>query len=280
MVFEKPILFEDAVRSAKVKALLPTTLSSAELAPIRLDIAKTALASARVYEARFLSDLASVVESMLSPLEREDGNIQGMNLAEARTNLKAKLKEYGYEPPEGERDRITDLSSDQRLNLMVETQVDLNRGYGQWRQGQDEDILDVWPAQELYRAEPREEPRDWDQIWDEAASRVDPAAHRVFKETNRKVALKDSPIWLTISDFGVPYPPFKFNSGMKVEDVERDAAISLGLMSPNRRVRPEEADHYRDFSISAPEVTPEMQEQILDTLGPEFAFKEGVLTRR
>lgn len=273
MLFTQPILFEDAMRSAKAKAILPTTLSSKELAPLRGDIAQSAMLSARVYEGRLLSDIQKTILDMLTPSE-------STNLATARTVLKEKLKSYGYTPPEGEQGRITDLSSDQRLNLIVETQTQLARGFGQWKQGQTEAILDLWPAQELYRGEPRIEPRIWPDIWQEAASEHDKKALAAFEATSRFVALKDSPIWVAISDFGLPYPPFKYQSGMKVEDVERDEAIELGLMDEQEKVNPDERSFGEDLEMSAEGLDEGMRSRILDQLGDDFEFRGDVLTRK
>lgn len=274
MLFDKPILFEDAMQSAKVKALLPTTLSSAELAPIRRSVGRNALASARVYEARFLQDLADVVSATLQA-KAQGGD--GLNLPTARLQLREKLKAYGYTPPAGQEGRITDLTSDQRLNLMVQTQVDLNRGFGQYVQNEEPGILETWPAQELYRAEPRIEPRDWEEIWGEAAAKVDRLSLEAFKATGRFVALKSSPIWMTISDFGLPYPPFKFQSGMKVEDVERQDAIDLGLMTEDDRLEPL-APETIGFKASAEGLSEKVKKQLLDELGDGYVFKDGVLT--
>ena len=70
-------------------------------------------------------------------------------------------------PSEGEEGSITDLRSERRANLMLQMNVQMAQGYGRWRQGQDQAILDHWPAQELYRQEPRKEHRDWPTIWRE-----------------------------------------------------------------------------------------------------------------
>jgi hypothetical protein len=280
MLFDKPILFEDAVKSAKGKALLPSTLSSAELAGLPTQVRQVAVMSARVFEAKTLQSFVDVAARVLAPYEREDGNIEGLNLASAKAELKSELKRMGYEPPDGERGRITDLSSDQRLELVVRTRTDLARGYGQWKQGQDRDMLDLWPAQELYRAEDRMEPRDWPMIWQEAAGRVDTKALEAYKLSNgRYLALKDSPIWMEISDFARPHPPFKFNSGMWVQDVERDEAINFGLMGELDSVAQTDGDLIDAMEESAEGISPAMRETILEEMGPAFEFKEGVLTR-
>jgi hypothetical protein len=43
-------------------------------------------------------------------------------------------------------------------------------------------------------------------------------------------ALVNHPIWTALSDFGNPYPPLKYNSGMGVTPEDRDTAEELGLL--------------------------------------------------
>ena len=47
----------------------------------------------------------------------------------------------------------------------------------------------------------------------------------------RLIALKNDPVWLKISDFGHPHPPFAFDSGMDMVDVSRVDAVEFGLTS-------------------------------------------------
>ena len=49
----------------------------------------------------------------------------------------------------------------------------------------------------------------------------------------------DLPFWLSMNqDFGVPWGPWGFNSGMGVEDVDRNEAIALGIISEKDEVKP------------------------------------------
>jgi hypothetical protein len=45
------------------------------------------------------------------------------------------------------------------------------------------------------------------------------------------VALKGDPVWTAISRFGTPWPPFDFNSGMGVEDIDAEEAAELGVLA-------------------------------------------------
>ena len=83
------------------------------------------------------------------------------------------------------------------------------------------------PASKLVRTGFRENPRDWQARW-EAAWQSCGGQGALYGEM---VALNDSPIWSALSDFGLPYPPFAYGSGMGVSYVTLDEAKQLGLIN-------------------------------------------------
>jgi hypothetical protein len=104
-----------------------------------------------------------------------------------------------------------------------------------WRQYQDGShaaILDQWPAEELIQVGPAQEPVDWPSRWCAAGGQL---------FSGRMIALKDSRVWRGISDFGYPFPPFAATSKMRVRAIDRDIAMSLGLIDRDRRVH---IDHF------------------------------------
>lgn len=110
-------------------------------------------------------------------------------------------------------------------------------GKARFESGNDPAVLDAFPAQELVRVEPREKPRDWDARWQEAGDAVGWEG----ASQARMVALKSSPIWVELSEFGLPYPPFDYGSGMGVRDVERAVAVELGLMADDEEAQAADA---------------------------------------
>ncbi|HEU0123991.1 MAG TPA: hypothetical protein VFQ91_25895 [Bryobacteraceae bacterium] len=250
MPLGSPIPFAEALRSRDIKRILPTPLSSAELAQLPVAIRERSMFSARTMNAHYLEEIAKRVRSILNPTTqiRPESDphgrggekfTDGMSQAQARTELKEILRQIGYAPEPDEAGTLKDLSSDARLNLVLETNVEMAQGYGYWAQGQDAELLELYPAQELVRMEDRDEPRDWPTIWRNAAQTVGDTGAMASLAHGRMVARKDSPIWLEISDFGQPYPPFKFNSGMDVQDVDREEAIALGVIEPSAVVQPQ-----------------------------------------
>lgn len=251
MTLTNPMPFAEALQIRAAKKPMPTGLSSAELARLDVDVRERAMFSARVLDEHYLDAIAKGVQEILNPVQmvHEDGTAYtaGRTQATVRTDLRELLQKMGYQPSPEDRGTLKDFSSDARLNVVIETNVEMAQGYGQWAQGMSEGALDEFPALELYRLEDREVPRDWATRWTNAAKAVDPIAMQVFNESSRMVATKDSPIWTAISDFGQPYPPFAFGSGMWTRSVNRDDAIELGVIVEGQQVQPQQ----RPFAMEA-----------------------------
>lgn len=230
MIFSKPIAFAAALARRAVQAILPTNMSSAELSRLSAAVRERSLFSARTIFEDHLTNIGGVIDQILQ------GN---MNPAKGRELLQDSLAQTDYDPKKKE-GTLQDLGSDERLDLIIKTNVEMARGYGQWREGQDESVLLAYPAQELYRLEKRKEPRNWHLRWLNAAGEVgDAAAAAALRNHGKMVAAKDSAIWTALSAFGTPYPPFDFNSGMDVRDVGYKQAVALGVIVPGQIVQPQ-----------------------------------------
>jgi hypothetical protein len=255
MIFDTPVPFREAVKQLAAKKIMPTSLTSAELGELNKAILRTSFTSAQTTIEglldRYKSGVASIInpDQVLRPGETVP-TTEGYNPTTLRTFVKEYLRQIGYQPEEGERGSIKDLSSDGRINLVVKTNVELAQGAGHFVQGQDPDVLDAFPAQELVRFEERAKKRDWHGRWREAAvSSGDTDAARVLEQHGRMVARKDSPIWDAIGSSDLfedaldnPFPPFAFNSGMWVVDVDFDTAEKFGLVTPDNVPKPQEID--------------------------------------
>jgi hypothetical protein len=259
---------------------LRTELTHEEISRIRPSIREMATFSARVSNARLVDKIDRVVKDFIEPTKWEDGATRGINIGEAKARIRDTLREIGYEPDKP--GSIQDFSSDARTELIVKTNAQLSYGYGQWEEAQDPDLIQEFPALELFRMEEREEPRDWDQIWREAAAESDTRILGAFEETGRMVALKNSLIWFRISDFGLPYPPFKFNSGMWTREVDWTDAIDLGILNHGERVNPQERRFGEGFELSMKDLPDDIQQEVIKDLeqyGGRYQFEDGVLRR-
>jgi hypothetical protein len=270
MLFDAPITFEDALAARKVKALLPTELSSGELHQIAPELLERGTFMARNTHAGSLQTASDLIGNLLTPhTETRDGKpfTAGLDPASARLAMKKYLGEQGYVPQGEDEGTIKDFSSDARINLVLKMGVESAQGYGNWKQGQDEDVLDAFPAQELFRAEEREVPRDWIDRWQEAGGQV--------LEGERMIGLKNDPIWEEISAFGTPYPPFDYNSGMWIRDISREEAMDLGLIDQDTQIKPQDRGFNDELSL-----TPDIRSGALVTALEDagYNFLKGVLS--
>lgn len=156
-----------------------------------------------------------------------------MGAAEARQRMREWLAAAGYRAPVGLEGTVKDLSSTGRLKKSIDTNVAMAHGWAQ----REENLGDVMhPAQELYRAAAARVPRDWKARWEEAAAAV---GWQGVARDGSLIALTTSPIWVALSRFGQPYPPFDFGSHMRVRLVELGKCMQIGLVSDPRALREE-----------------------------------------
>lgn len=245
--------FSEALKLHKDRTVLPTMLNSAEIRQ-QLDAAtrRQSVFSATNMFVDYLDQVKADVESIINPTtqqradrvtpENPQGNVStGLDQATARLRQKELLQRLGYAPAIGEAGTIKDLSSDARINLVLKTNTETMRGAGQFILSQSDEMLVTNPAWELFRLKDPRDPkakRNWTARWEIAAAAAgDTDALRVFAQTGRMIARKDSPIWNEIGsstnfDDGLdnPFPPFAFNSGMDVRDIGYREAVAIGLI--------------------------------------------------
>lgn len=254
--------FREALSSMQARVVLPTSLDTAALRQLEASVRRQSFFSAENLLKDVLQGTFKDIETILNPVTVErDGRpvTEGLDQATARLRMKEALRRAGYSPDPGERGTLKDLSSDARVNLVIETNVQMMQGAGNFIQGQSPEVLDAFPAQELVRFDQTVKQRDWKSRWLEAAVYAgDTDAARVLQEFGRMVARKDSPIWDALGssdlfDDGLdnPYPPFAFNSGMWVQDVGFDIAEQMGLVNLNNVPQPQKLDIESLFSNAA-----------------------------
>lgn len=254
MIFSAPIPFGEALAHLRRRQIAPTNLGSAQIERINQDVLRASFFSARTAEGWLLEAYKQRLERLLNPqqvrradrvtADNPEGWVtEGLSEAEFRTQIKELMRAMDYQPPTGKEGTIQDLSSDQRIELVIRTNAEMAQNYGFWVQGQNPVLLDAFPAQELVRIEDRTEKRSWIQRWRANGGKVYPGTspglpiEPGFSE-GRLIARKDDPIWRAINRFGNPYPPFDFNSGLGVEDVGHDEAVRLGVIQPGETVQP------------------------------------------
>ena len=250
MPFTTPIPFTAAIASLMAREAMPTNLSSAELRDIAADVRAKSLFSARTNNERYLEDIRSVIESILNPTLRPDSGpltpdsgprFTGFNPATARVKLREALDSIGYAPDKP--GSIEDLSSDQRINLVLRTNTEQAQSVGRLTRVNDPDVLAVAPAWEFVRFGQRMEPRDWVARFRLAGQLSGRPLNDGWTITpdRRMVALVNHPIWQQLGSsanwddaLDTAYPPFAFNSGMDWISIDVDEAEDLGIIAPGQ----------------------------------------------
>jgi hypothetical protein len=251
MILTTPISFTQALKRHDTRVLFPTRMKTSELQQLGAEVLRESLFSAQVLYTSHLEQLGDVVRRTLDPIRtaRANGTLvtEGINLAKSKEIMKDSLQALGYLPSADERGTILDLSSDARIELQVNTLVQTAQGEGWWLQGQEEAVLDEFPSQELFRAEARKQERNWLARFRLAGERTgDPIGTGwTITPHGRMIALKNHKIWEYLGDpslfkdgLGNPWPPFAFESGMNVRDVDRAETESIGLIQPGQSVKP------------------------------------------
>ena len=209
---------------------MPTDLGSAELRDnIAADIRARSVFVSKCSSAIYLDKVKEVIDAVTSG---------EMDKASARLAILETARALGYTPEGGFPETVgtvdpavqgslQDLTSFQRLNLIIDTQTSLMRGRGQQIIGMTPARLRQFPAWELVRVGARKVPRNWVSRWILAGGSV---------IAGRLIALKGDAIWGELGSsenfddaLDTDYPPFAFNSGMGWREVSASECKALGI---------------------------------------------------
>ena len=286
MLFDTPVAMTDALAHQLAKQVMPTDMSSAELETLAKEIRDRSFFSARTTQADYLAEAQRLMRQLVAPHTIVDPDTlairaakpgETVNAALVRTKMQQFLRATGYEPAAADKGGLKDLSSDRRIDLIIDTQTKMSAGYGKWRADQDPDVLELFPADEMYRQVNTGTHREWAERWNEARAAVGDtsACEADDDETGPFIALKNDPIWAELSRWGDPFPPFDFNSGMWVRDADPDEAESLGVLAKGTP-KPQERNLNQDVEINAPDdMDPETLDALVDSLGDRAELIDG-----
>jgi hypothetical protein len=257
MQLVKPLPFDEAVRKLGDKSLIGSALMSAEWRDVPVALRERAFFSSQVESIRFLQrgrdGIADFLQSNREVLPDGQSALKTGSRADFVKQAQDFLRGEGIERTTGE---LTDLAGERRLGLIFDTQVRQANDYGYWRQGQDADVLDAFPAQRFIRVLDVKEPRN---------------SHTEFED---QVYLKSDPIWALINeDFGVPWGPWGWGCGHDVEDVSREEAEALGLLQPGEAVKPDEVSFNENLRASTNGLDPDLLAKLRDEFGDQLVIE-------
>lgn len=262
----------DAVQKLGDKTIVGTTLRTSELAQLPLKIREESFFSATVEDARFLETAKAKALKALSMVKEKTATDEAFVdrssfIGDLRKQAIASGLGTGTDPR-----NVQDLASRARLGLIYDMQAGKATGFARRKSGLTQGALLASPAWRLVRIRPSRVARKWDALWDEAGVKVG------FEGASKAqpVALKTSPIWTALSQFGTPWPPFRFGSGMGVINVGRLETEQLGLLEPGEIPEaPEDPAFNAELSASVEGMEPVTLDVLRNLFGSHVAIEGG-----
>lgn len=256
MLFTDPMPFAEAEAAARRRTPVGSVLTSREWEQVPLALRDRAFFSAQQTNVAFLDKARRGVDALVAG--KTDRATQRLELRQLAESL-------GLTPAGGDgAGPVSELGSDARLNLILDTNLRQVQGHGDFIQGNEPSVLDEWPAQELIDTNPGQTSgrRNWPARW--------LAAGGPPFFGGRMIALKSDPIWAKLSRFGTPYPPFDFNSYWEVLDVDRETAEAAGLIAPGEPAKSAVPDLNASLEASLPPEGGEYERLLKDTFGDQL----------
>jgi hypothetical protein len=271
----EPQRLDDIIDKLDAKTPVGSVMRTEQWLRVPQGLRDGAMFSASVTSVRYLQEIQSGIKAITErarSVNEKGESYWTMDRSRLIADLRGLGEQLGITHPEStgrpdgkirEKD-LTDPLSVARLKLVVNTQMEMGYGYGDWLTSQDPVVLNEWPCWELVRISPRVIHRDWLTRWREAGGTT---------HDGRMIAPKTSPVWVKISRFGNPYPPFDFNSGMGVEEIGRDEAEALGLIKAGHELQPVVKDFQEGLKASVKNIGPKERAWLKKQLGDQVAFE-------
>lgn len=270
MTFTEPQPFAEALKKLDERTIALSPLRSAEWREkVAAGLRDRAFFSSTLENARVAQSMKDFIGDFLAKsIDPGTGGLKAGSRAEfvaemrelcIREGLGSIDPETGKINPEIDESDLTDLRSMSRLQLIFDVQTESAHEYGFWAQGNDPDLLYAYPAQRFLRIRPVRAPRP-------------------LHEANNGVVRRkdDMDFWLSMNpDFGVPYGPWGFGSGMGVEDVDRIEAEELGLIAPGEEIASPERELNDRLSAGVRDLDSETKEELRRIFGPQVRESNG-----
>lgn len=244
---------KSAIEEFAAKTEVPSWARTADWKDVPAMIRRRSFFSSGLEDARALSDERKAVADLLQRASK-DGKLVRRDTA--ITEIRAMMQARGLDT--GAPDALTNPAAESRIKLVIDTNRAQAQGYARFKRSSSGGALLAFPAQELIRVRNSKEQRDWQARWIAAGGTL---------TGGRMIALKTDPVWVALSRFGTPYPPFDFNSGMGVKDISRREAVALGVMPPDWKP---ESDPVEDFNAAVEADVSAVHPDLLGSLASLF----------
>lgn len=230
--------------------------------------------SARVESYRVVSDIQKKLALSIS--QQRETLANGKERFVSRDSFIRDIRQAALDEglDTGKGNVLTNIAAPRRIGLIYDMQNAQAAGHARWKLDNDKDALAIMPAWRLGASSARE-PRpagEWLAKWQEAGNAVG------WKGAVRgqMVALKTSRIWMRLSTFGTPWPPFDWGSTRELEDVWRDEAEKLGLVKPDETVQPVAEQQFNaELHASVSDLSPARQQELKESFGDQVVIENG-----
>ena len=223
--------FISAVKTLFRRVPKPSYLTSAEWAALPAQKRRESFYSATIASSRVLQSARNLITNFLEDtIDPQTGGYKVQNREDFRQMAREMMVKEGIITPEqadsGSSD-ITDLASNERLNLIFDTQVAMARDFSQWQNWvSSEAFINQFPAARFERLPGATRKRQRHVEAENEVRRWDDFAFWTYQNGE------------DIGGFGNPYGPFGYNSYMKQTPVTRAEAERLGVIRPGEKIRP------------------------------------------
>jgi hypothetical protein len=265
---------EEAARKISARTPVGSKLRSEEWLRVPLALRERAQFSSGVESIRVMANIQSKLEARVGHYRELLANNKEAFVSRESfiRDIRQIARDEGLDTGKG--NVLTNIAAPRRIGLIYDMQNAQAAGYARWKLDNDRDALAILPAWRLGGSTARN-PRsqgEWLARWREAGAAVNwQGAHR-----SQMVALKTSRIWMRLSRFGTPWPPFDFGSTRELEDVWRDEAEQLGLVSPDDDIAPTmEKDFNEELEASAAGWRPDQVSTLELAFGDQVEFFKG-----
>lgn len=241
------------------KRVLPTKLRTKGFERLPLWVKEQSFFMAGVMDVQLAGAFQRATQAVL------DGE---MGEAEATRIIREGITASGYQPEPGQKGTIQDLNTIHRQLINLRTNVALANGWVSDTQRRQ--VSTLYPAMKLVRGRNANEPRLWmEKLWPEAVAATGSKA-----KPDQMAALLDDPIWLYLSDFGVPYTPLKWGSGMTQISLIKSKAREMGLLPPKGKVPPAKpaGSLNATLEIAADQIPVDKRREVIENLNGMGVF--------
>ena len=239
---------DEIIRQMQESGKLPATLTQKTVDAMKSSLKRyfSKLSSDKIQEA---ADKAREIVEQTLKTEESAGTETGLGTSAARGELGSFLESMTG----------ANVAETMNMDFFIRIAQEVATGAGNFiTMNSDQTRVNEFPAVELVRVYSRRVPRgtsgregddDWETRWENAGGEL---------VDGRMVALKDDPIWEALGSddeyddvLGNPFPPFAFNSGMWVDDVDRADAEDLGLLEKGEKAEAADFDLASLFATAA-----------------------------